>query len=116
MVAGCSASLTGAAGATDPYLANSAGTLSKEYGATCCPGCKRDPDAKAIALLNWLKPAHPDRFSDTRLRTLQRRVQQWRGTMAKKLVYAAVDESVPELPAMPELALVGAGPKVLKLQ
>ena len=53
-----------------------------------------------------LKPADPDRFSDTHLRTLQRRVQQWRAIMAKKLVYAAVDEPMPELPAMPELALV----------
>ncbi len=68
------------------------------------------------------RPAEPAevrlsrRFSDTHLRTLQRRVQQWRGIMAKKLVYAAVDEPVPELPAMPELALVGAGPQVLKFQ
>ena len=47
---------------------------------------QEDPDAKAIALLNRLKSAHPDRFSDTHLRTLQRRVQQWRGFMAKELV------------------------------
>ena len=77
---------------------------------------QEDLDAKATALLNRLKSAHPDRFSDTHLRTLQRRVQQWHGIMAKKLVYAAVDEPVPELPAVPELALVGAGPQVLKLQ
>ena len=42
------------------------------------------PDAKAIALLNRLKSTHPDRFSDTHLRTLQRRVQQWRGITAQK--------------------------------
>ena len=72
---------------------------------------QEDPDASAVVLLNRLKPAHPDRFSDTHLRTLQRRVQQWRGIKAKKLVYAAVDEPAPELPAMPELALVGAGPQ-----
>ena len=65
----------------------------------------------------WIVPRWlPDRFSDTHLRTLQRRVQQWRGTMAKELVYAAVDKPVPELPAMPELALVGAGPQMLKFQ
>ena len=75
-----------------------------------------DPDAKAIALLNRLKSAHHDRFSDTHLRTLQRRVQQWCGFTSKEVVYAAVDEPVPELPAMPELALVGAGPQVLKFQ
>ena len=74
---------------------------------------QEDPDAKAIALLN---SAHPDRFRDTDLRTLQRRVQQWGGIMGKKLVYAEVDEPVPELPAVPELAPVGAGPQVLKFQ
>ena len=77
---------------------------------------QEDPDASAVVLLNRLKPAHPDRFSDTHLRTLQRRVQQWRGIKAQKLVYAAVDEPVPELPAMPELALVGEGPQVPKFQ
>ena len=41
------------------------------------------------------------------LRTLQRRVQQWRGIMAKKLVYATAGEPMAEPPAMPELALVG---------
>ena len=77
---------------------------------------QEDPDAKAIALLNRLKSAHPDRSSDTHFRTLQRRLQQWRGIMAQKLVYAAVDEPVPELPAVPELALVGSGPQVLKFR
>ena len=47
---------------------------------------QEDPDAKAIALLNRLKSAYPDRFSDTHWRTLQRRVQQWRGIMSKELV------------------------------
>ena len=44
---------------------------------------QEDPDAKAITLLNRLKSAHPDRFSNTHLRTLQRRAQQWRGIMSK---------------------------------
>ena len=47
-----------------------------------------------------LDTGHPDRFSDTHLRTLQRRVQQWRGIMAKKLVYTTAGEPMPELPAM----------------
>ena len=71
---------------------------------------QEDPDAKAIALLNRLKSAYPDRFSDTHLRTLQRRVQQWRGIMSKELVYAAAGEPMAGLPAMPKLALVGADP------
>ena len=86
----------GNGGCNRPHLANSARpfrqTLSREYGATCCPGLQEAPDAKAIALLNRLKSAYPDRFNDTHLRTLQRRVQQWRGIMSKELVYAAAGE------------------------
>ena len=58
-----------------------------------------------------LKPADPDRFSDTHLRTLQRRVQQWRAIMAKKLVYATAGEPMAGPAAMPELALVGRDPR-----
>ena len=72
---------------------------------------QEDPDAKAIALLDRLKSTHPDRFSDTHLRTLQRSVQQWRGVMAKKLVYATAGEPMAEPAAMPELALVGRDPR-----
>ena len=42
---------------------------------------------------------------------LQRRVQQWRGIMAKKLVYAAAGEPRPEFHEIPDLVLVGADPK-----
>ena len=69
------------------------------------------PDAKAIALLNRLKSAHPDRCSDIHLRTLLHRVQQWRGIMAKKLIYATAGETMAEPAAMPELALVGGAPR-----
>ena len=77
---------------------------------------REDPDASAVVLLGRLQEAEPDRFSQAHLRTLhlrtlQRRVQQWRGIMAKKLVYAAVDEPMAELPAMPELALAGVAPR-----
>ena len=72
---------------------------------------QEDPDAKAIALLNRLKAAHPDRCSDTHLRKLQRRVREWRGIMAKKLVYATAGEPRAEPAAMPELALVGGDPR-----
>ena len=42
-------------------------------------------------------------------------MQQWRGIMAKKLVYATAGEPMTGLLAMPELALV-AGPQVLKFR
>ena len=48
-----------------------------------------DPDTSAVALLDRLQAAEPDRFSRAHLRTFQRRVPQWRGIMANKLVYGA---------------------------
>ena len=72
---------------------------------------QEDPDASAVVLLGRLQEAEPDRFSRAHLRTLQRRVQQWRGIMSKELVYATAGEPMAGLPAMPELALVGADPK-----
>ena len=72
---------------------------------------QEEPDASAVALLGRLQSAHPDRYSQAHLRTLQRRVQQWRGIMAKKLVYASGGETLPDQDEMPELALFGADPK-----
>ena len=77
---------------------------------------QEDPDASAVVLLGRLQEAEPDRFSRAHLRTLQRRVQQWRGIMAKKLVYATAGEPIAEPPAMPELALVGVDPRWLKFR
>ena len=62
---------------------------------------------REVVLLGRLQEAEPDRFSRAHLRTLQRRVQQWRGIMAQKLVYATAGEPMAEPAAMPELALVG---------
>ena len=72
---------------------------------------QEDPDASAVVLLGRLQEAEPERFSRAHLRTLQRRVQQWRGIMSKELVYAAAGEPMAEPSAMPELALAGADPK-----
>ena len=70
---------------------------------------QQDPDASAVSLLERLQAAEPARFSRAHLRTLQRRVQQWRGIMANKLDYGASDEPLPELRKTAELTLVGAG-------
>ena len=77
---------------------------------------QEDPDASAVVLLGRLQEAEPDRFSRAHLRTLQRRVQQWRGIMAQKLVYATAGEPMAGPAAMPELALVGVAPQVLKFR
>ena len=72
---------------------------------------QEDPDASAVVELGRLQEAEPDRFSRAHLRTLQRRVQQWRGIMAKKLVYATAGEPMAGPAAMPELALAGVAPR-----
>ena len=72
------------------------------------------PDASAVALLGRLEEAEPDRFSRTHLRTLQRtlqrRVQQWRGIMASELVYAASEVTLADDHGMPEMALAVGPP------
>ena len=76
---------------------------------------QEDPDASAVALLGRLQETEPDRFSRAHLRTLrrtlQRRVQQWRGIMADKLVYAASEATLPDPDGMPEIALTTDDPK-----
>ena len=47
-----------------------------------------EPDATGKSLMERLQLEHPDRFSEGQLRTMQRRLKEWRGIMAKELVYA----------------------------
>ena len=56
---------------------------------------QQEPDATAKALLERVRPLYPGRFTDGQLRTLQRRVRQWRGVMAKELIYASADQPMP---------------------
>ena len=70
---------------------------------------QENPEASAVSLLDRLQASELDRFSRSNLRTLQRRVQQWRGIMANKLVYGASDEPLPGLQNTGELTLVGVG-------
>ena len=72
---------------------------------------QEDPDASAVALLGRLQSTYPDRFDRAHLRTLQRRVQQWRGIMASKLVYPVSSETTWDEHLLRELALVESGPK-----
>ena len=52
---------------------------------------QQQPDAPAAELMDRLILRYPDRYSRRQLRTLQRRVSQWRGVMAKQLVYASAE-------------------------
>ena len=49
------------------------------------------PEITAKSLFQRLQIEHPGQFPDGQLRTLQRRVKEWRYIMAKKLVYACLD-------------------------
>lgn len=53
---------------------------------------QKEPDVTAKSLLKRLQLKYPDRFIDGHLRTLQRRVKEWRKIMAKELIYACSDQ------------------------
>lgn len=64
---------------------------------------QQDPEATAKSLFERLQAQYPGRFPDGQLRTLQRRISEWRAVMAKKRVYAGgEDETSPELTAIGE--------------
>jgi hypothetical protein len=54
---------------------------------------QHDPDSTAKSLLERLHQAYPDRFSEGQLRTLQRRIREWRHVMAGSLVQGIGDGS-----------------------
>jgi hypothetical protein len=51
---------------------------------------QEDPEATAKALFERLGRAYPGRFPAGQLRTLQRRIREWRRVMARELAYACV--------------------------
>ena len=56
---------------------------------------QEEPDATAKSLFERLRSRHPDRFKAGQLRTLQRRVREWREVMARQLVYRGFDDAEP---------------------
>ncbi len=50
-----------------------------------------DPDQTAVELFERLQRETPRQFHNGQLRTLQRRLKQWRGAMARRLVFGAHD-------------------------
>ena len=70
-----------------------------------------EPDATGKALMGRLQSEHPGRFSEAQLRTMQRRLKDWRGIMAKNLVYAGNDAASSSPNGLPEMALVGTDPR-----
>jgi hypothetical protein len=53
---------------------------------------QESPEITAKELFEHLQCEYPGRFADGQLRTLQRRVREWRQVMARKLVYACMNE------------------------
>ena len=53
---------------------------------------QKEPDITAKDLLQKLDGKHSGQFGSKLLRTLQRRVGEWRGTMARRLVFGGVEE------------------------
>jgi len=53
---------------------------------------EQGPGLQAKTLLKWLQGRHPERFEDKHLRTLQRRVREWRAMWgpAKEVFFAQV--------------------------
>ena len=49
---------------------------------------QKDPEATAKALFQRLQQTYPEQFESGRLRTLQRRIQEWRHVMARTLVFS----------------------------
>jgi hypothetical protein len=52
---------------------------------------QHDPDSTAKSLMERLQQKYPGRFPDVQLRTLQRRIREWRHVMAKSLVHGIRD-------------------------
>jgi hypothetical protein len=66
-----------------------------------------DPDSTAKSLMERLQRVYPGRFPDGLLRTLQRRVREWRHVMAQSLVHIIQDGN----PAGEKPVVVGANEK-----
>lgn len=49
------------------------------------------PDSTAKSLFQRLKETHPEQFVDGQLRTLQRRIGEWRHMMARDLIFSGMD-------------------------
>jgi hypothetical protein len=51
-----------------------------------------EPDVTAKMLFQRLQDQFPGRYDNGQLRTLQRRIRQWRHVMARQLVFSSADE------------------------
>ena len=85
--------------------------LFEEVWADVLAWLQAEPDATGKALMGRLRIEHPDRFSEAQLRTMQRRLKEWRGIMAKELVYAGTAAASTAPNGSPGMPLVGTDPR-----
>lgn len=52
---------------------------------------ENNPEATAKSLLERLHEKYPGRFPEGQLRTLQRRIREWRRVMARELIHGCVE-------------------------
>ncbi|HMB03082.1 MAG TPA: transposase family protein [Isosphaeraceae bacterium] len=52
---------------------------------------QQDPESTAKSLIERLQREYPGQFAEGQLRTLQRRIREWRRAMARTLVHACLD-------------------------
>jgi tricorn protease len=72
---------------------------------------RESPDATAKALFERLQVDHPGAFTAGQLRTLQRRIRDWRHMMARQLVYAGCDGKEADVGPVGAEAKVAAWPR-----
>jgi len=53
---------------------------------------QKDPDCTAKSLFERLQEKYPAQYEAGQLRTLQRRIGEWRQTMARKMVFGGIEE------------------------
>ena len=64
---------------------------------------QEEPDSTAKELFKRLQKREPGEFTDGQLRTLQRRIKEWRKEMARKLVYFSTELTIEENNSPPEI-------------
>ena len=89
-------------------------TRSRRSGRRSFLWLQHDPDSTAKSLMERLHRAYPGRFPDGQLRTLQRRIREWRHVMARSLVHGIRDGNGADEPAAWALSGVVRAPPCVR--
>lgn len=95
--------------------------LAAVWEAELVPQLERDPALQALTLLEWLQAQHPGQYPDKLLRTLQRRVKDWRARHgpAKEVMFPQVHgpglRGLSDFTQLKEVAITIAGQPLVHL-